>query len=175
MNTWNLAQLYRWLLIYNGYRLINLGHILLFSQFSSVQFSSSVMSDSLWPMDCKHTRPPCPSSTPGVYSNSCSFSWWTNHLIQPSNHPTISSTVIPFPSSFKFFPASEPLQKSQLFPSGVHSIRVSASASVLLMNIQDWCPSGWTGRISLQSKGLSRVFSSTTVQKHQFFDAQLSL
>ena len=155
MNTWNLAQLYRWLLIYNGYGLINLGHILLFSQFSSVQFSSSVMSDSLWPMDCKHTRPPCPSSSPGVYSNSCSFSWWC--------HPTISSTVIPFPSSFKFFPASEPLQKSQLFPPGVHSIRVSASASVPLMNIQSWFLLGLTGLISL------RVFANTTIQKHQFF------
>ena len=149
MNTWNLAQLYRWLLIYNGVGLINLRHILLFSQFNSVQFRSSVMSDSLWPMDSKNTRPLCPSSTPGVYSNSCSFSRWC--------HPTISSSVIPFPFSIKFFSASEPFQKSQLFPSGVQSIGVSASASVLLMNIQDWYSLGWTGWISLQSKGLSRV------------------
>ena len=104
MNTWNLAQLYRWLLIYNGVGLINLRHILLFSQFNSVQFRSSVMSDSLWPMDSKNTRPLCPSSTPGVYSNSCSFSRWC--------HPTISSSVIPFPFSIKFFSASEPFQES---------------------------------------------------------------
>ena len=136
-------------------------------QFSSVQFSCSVMSNSLRPHGPQHARPPCPSSTPGVYSNSCPLSRWC--------HPTISSSVIPFFSSLQSFPASETFQMSQLFTPGGQSIGVSASASELPMNIQDWCPLGWTGWIFLQSKGLSRVFSNTTVQKHQFFGTQLSL
>ena len=134
---------------------------------SSIQFSRSVVSDSLWPQEPQHTRPPCPSPTPGVYSNSCPLSRWC--------HPTISSSVIPFSSCLQSFPTSGSFQMSQLFTSGGQSIGVSASASVLPMNIQDWSPLGWTGWISLQSKGLSRVFSNTTVQKHQFFGAQLSL
>ena len=136
-------------------------------QFNSVQFSHSVMSDSLWPHEPQHTRPPCPSPTPGVYPNSRPLSWWC--------HPTISSSVIPFSSCPQSFPASGCFPMSQFFTSGGQSIGVSASASVLLMNIQDWFPLGWTGWISLQSKGLSRVFSNTTVQKHQFFGTQLSL
>ena len=135
--------------------------------FSSVQFSHSVMSKCLQPHGLPHTRPPYPSPTPGVYSNSCPLSgWW---------HPTISSSVIPFSSCLQSFPASESFQMNQFFPSGGQSIRVWASASVLPMNIQDWFPLVWTGWISLQSKGLSRVFSNTIVQKHQFFSAQLSL
>ena len=135
--------------------------------FSSVQFSHSVTSDSLWPHGLQHTRPPCPSPIPGIYSNSCSLSQWC--------HPTISSSVIPFSSCVQSFPASRSFQMSQFFTSGGQSIRVSASASVLPRNIQDWFPLGWTGWISLQSKGLSRVFSNTTVQKQQFFSTQLSL
>ena len=131
-----------------------------------VQFSRSVMSDSLRPHALQHARPPCPSPTTRVYSNSCPLSWWY--------HPTISSSVVPFSSCLQSFPASGSFQISQLFVSGGQSIGVSASTSVLPMNIQDWFPLGWTGWISLQSKGLSRVFS-TTVQKHQFFSAQLSL
>ena len=136
------------------------------SQFSSVQFSCSVMSDSLRPHGLQHTRPPCPSPAPGAYSNSCPLSWWC--------HPTISSSVIPF-SCLQSFPASRSFPMSQFFTSGGQTIGVSASTSVLPMNTQDWSPLGWTGWISLQSKGLSRVFSNTTVQKHQFFSAQLSL
>ena len=132
----------------------------------SVQFSHSVVSDSLWPHESQHTRPPCPSSTPGVYSNSCPSSRWC--------HPAISSSVIPFSSCPQSLPASGSFPMSQLFSWGGQSIGVSASASVLPMNIQDWSPLGWTGLISLLSKGLSRVFSNTTVQKHQFFGAQLS-
>ena len=109
----------------------------------------------------------CPSPAPRVYSDSCPLSWWC--------HPAISSSVVPFSSHLQSFPASESLQMSQLFASGGQSIGVSASASVLPMNTQDWFPLGWTGWISLQSKGLSRVFSNTTVQKHQFFGTQLSL
>ena len=134
--------------------------------FSSVQFSS-VMSNSLQPHGLQHARPPCPSPTPRVYPNSCPLSQWC--------HPTISSSVIPFFSCIQSFPASGSFQMSQLFTSGGQSIGVSASASVLPVNTQDWSPLGWTGGISLQSKGLSRVFSNTTVQKHQFFSAQLSL
>ena len=131
----------------------------------SVQFSSSVVSDSLWPHGLQHARPPCPSPTPGVHPNPCPLSQWY--------HPTISSSVVPFSSCPQSFPASGSFQMSQLFALGGQSIGVSASASVLPMNIQDWSPLGWTGWISLQSKGLSRVFSNTTVQKHQFFSAQL--
>ena len=124
------------------------------------------MSDSLWPHESQHTRPPFPSPIPRVYSNSCPLSRWC--------HPTISSSVIPFSSCPQSFPASGSFQMSQLFTSGGQSIGVSASTSVLPMNIQDLFPLGWTGWIFLQSKGLSRVFSNTTVQKHQFFGAQPS-
>ena len=136
-------------------------------QFSSVQFSHSVVSDSLQPHGLQHARPPCPSTTPGVYPNSCPLSQWC--------HPTISLSVIPFSSCPQSFPASGSFQMGQLFTSGGQSIGVSASASVLPMNTQDSFPLGWTGRISLQSKGLSRVLSNTTLQKHQFFGVQLSL
>ena len=136
-------------------------------EWGSVQFSRSVMSDSLRPHESQHARPPCLSQTPGVYTNSCPSSWWC--------HPAISSSAIPFSSCPQSFPASGSFPMSQLFKWGGQSIGVSASASVLLMNTQDWAPLGWTGWISLQSKGLSRVSSNTTVQKHQFFSAQLSL
>ena len=132
-----------------------------------VQFSHSVMSDSLPPHGPQHTRPPCPSPTPRVYSNSCPLSWWCQ--------PTNSSSVIHFSSRLQSFPASGSFQMSQLYTSGGQSIGVSASTLVLPMNIQDWSPLGWTSCISLQSKGLSRVFSNSTVQKHQFFGTQLSL
>ena len=134
--------------------------------FSSVQFSRSVVSDSLWPHESQHTRPPCPSQTPRVYSNPCPLSQWC--------HPAISSSVVPFSSCPQALPASGFFPMSQLFAWGCQSIGVSASSSVLPMNTQDWSPSGWTGWIALQSKGLSRVFSNTTLQKHQFFSAQLS-
>ena len=134
---------------------------------SSVQFNHPVMSDSLSPHGLQHSRPPCPSPTPGVYSNSCSSCWWC--------HPTISSSVIHFSSHLQSFLASGSFQMSQLFASGGQSIGVLASASVLPMNIQDWFPWWWTSWISLRSKGLSRVFSNITVQKHQFFGAHLSL
>ena len=135
--------------------------------FISVQFSRSVVSNSLPPHEPQHSRPACPSPTPGVYPNSCPLSQWC--------HPTISSSVILFSSCPQSFPASGSFPMSQLFTSGGQSIGVSASTSVLPMNTQDWSPLEWTGWISLQSKGLSRVFSNTTVQKHQFFSAQLSL
>ena len=135
--------------------------------FSLVQFSRSLVSDSLQPHELQHTRPPCSSPTPRDCSNSCSLSRWC--------HPTISSSVIPFSSCSLSFPASRSFPVSQLFTSGGQNIGVSASTSVLPMNTQDWFPLGWTGWISLQSKELSRVFSNTTVQKHQFFGAQLSL
>ena len=134
---------------------------------STVQFSHSVMSDSLWPHESQHARPPCPLPPPRVCSNSCPSSWWC--------HPVISSSVIPFSSCLRSFPPSRSFPMSQFFTSGGQCIGISASASVLPMNIQDWFPLGLTGWISLQSKGLSRVFSNTTVQKHQFFGAQLSL
>ena len=133
----------------------------------SLQFSCSVMSNSLRPHGLQHARLPCPSPTPRAYSNSCPLSQWC--------HPTISSSVIPFSSCLQSFPASGSFPVSQFFASGGQSIGVSALASVLLMNIQGWFPLGWTGWISLQSKGLSRVFSNNTVQKHQFFSPQLSL
>ena len=133
---------------------------------SSVQFSHSVVSNCFRPYELKHTRPPCPSPTPGVHSDSRPLSQWC--------HPVISSSVIPFSSCPQSLPASGSFPMSQLFAWGGQSIGVSASTSVLRMNTQDWSPLGWTGRISLQSKGLSRVFSNTTVQKHQFFGAQLS-
>ena len=136
-------------------------------QFSSVQFSHSVVSNSLRPHESQHTRPPCPSPTPGVYPNSCPLNWWC--------HPTISSLVIPFSSCPQSFPASGSFQMSQLFSSGGWSIGVSASTSVLPRNTQNWSLLGQTDWISLQSKGLSRIFFNTTVQKHQFFGVQLSL
>ena len=140
-----------------------LGHI-------SIQFSRSVVSDSLWPHELQHTRPPYPSPTPRVHLNPRPLSRWC--------HPTISSSVVPFSSCPQSFPASGSFQMSQFFPSGSQSIGVSASTSAL--PIRRWGPRtdlllGWTGWISLQSKGLSRVFSNTTVQKHQFFHAQPSL
>ena len=135
---------------------------------SSVQFSSVAQScPTLRDHGLQHARLPCLSPTPRAYSHSCPWSWWY--------HPTISSFIIPFSSHLQSFPASGSFQMSQLFASGGQSIGVSASASVLPMNIQDWFPLGWTGWISLPSKGLSRVFSNSTVQKHQFFRAQLSL
>ena len=134
---------------------------------SSVQFSHSFVSDSLWPHEWQHTRPPCPSPTPGVHLNPCPLSQWC--------HPTISSSVVPFSFCLQSFPELGSFQMSQLFASSGQSIGVSASASVLPKNTQDWSPLGWTDWISLQSNGLSRVFSNTTVQKHQFFSTQLSL
>ena len=133
---------------------INLGN----TQFSSVQFSHSVVSKSLRPHEPQHARPPCPSPTSRAYPNSCPLSQWC--------HLAISSSVVPFSSCPQSLPASGSFQMSQLFTSGSQSTGVSASASVLPMNTQDWSPLGWTGWISLQSKGLSRVFSNTTVQKH---------
>ena len=135
----------------------------LINTYLSVQFSLSVVSNSLWPDESQHARP---SPTPRIYSNSCSSSWWC--------HPAISSSVIPFSSCPQSFPTPGSFPMSQLFASGSQSIGVSASPSVLPMNTQDWSPLGWTGWISLQSKGLSRVFSNTAVQNHQFFGAQLS-
>ena len=128
---------------------------LCFCIFYSVQFNRSVMFDSLRPHGLQHTSPPCPSPTPGVHSNSCPLSQWC--------HPTISSSVVPFSSCPKSFPASGSFPMSQFFASGGQSTGVSASASVLSMNIQDWFPLGWTGWMSFQSKGLPRVFSNTTV------------
>ena len=135
-------------------------------QAYSVQFSCLVMSNSLWPHESQHSRPPCPSPTPRVYPNSCPSSQWC--------HSAISSSVVPFSSCPQSLPASESFPVSQLFTSGGQSIGVLAPASFLPMNIQDWSPLEWTGWISLQYKGLSRVFSNTTVQKHQFFGVQLS-
>ena len=135
--------------------------------FSSVQFSHSAMSDSLRPHELQHARPPCLSSFPGVHPNPCPLSQWC--------HPAISSSVIAFSFCPQSLPASGSFQTSQLFASGGQSIGVSASTSVFPMNIQDQFSLGWTGWISLQSKGLSRVSSNTTVQKHQFFGPQLSL
>ena len=133
----------------------------------SVQFSCSVVSDSLWPYESQYTRPPCPSPTPGVHSDSCPSSQWC--------YPAISSSVVPFSSCPQSLPASEYFQMSQLFTWGGQSTGASALASFLPKKSQGWSPSEWTGWISLQSKGLSRVFSSTTVhQKHQFFGAQPS-
>ena len=134
-------------------------------RLSSVQFSCSVMSNSLWPHGLQYTRLPCPSPTPWDYSDSCPSSRWC--------HPTVSSSFVPFSSHLQSFPASVSFLINQFFKSGGQTIGVSASASVLPMKIQDWFPLGWTGWIPLQSKGLSRVFN-ITVQKHQFFSAQLS-
>ena len=139
---------------------------LISKMFSSVQFSCSVVSDSLRPHESQHARLPCPSPTPRDYQNSCPSSQWC--------HLAISSSVSPFSSCPKSLPASGSFPMSQLFAWGGQSTEVSASASVLPKNTQNWSPLGWTGWISLQSKGLTRVFSNATVQKHQFFGAQLS-
>ena len=136
-------------------------------QCSSVQFSRSVMSDSLRPHGLQHARLLCPSPTTRPYLNPCPLSQWY--------HPTIASSVVPFSSRLQSFPVSGYFQMSQFFTSGGQSIGASASALVLSMNIQDWFILGWTGLISLQSKGLSRVFPKTTVQKHQSFGTQPSL
>ena len=143
------------------------------SKFSSLQFSRSVVSHSLRLHGLQHARPPCPSPTPGVYSNSCPLSRWCLS--------TISSSVVPSSPAFTLsqhqglFKWVSSFKWVSILATGVAKTGVSASASVLLMNIQDWFHLGWTGWISLQSKGLSRVFSNTTVQRHQFFGAQLSL
>ena len=134
--------------------------------FSSVQFSRSVMSDSLWPHESQHARPPCPLPTPGVHSNSLPLSQWCC--------PAISSTVVPFSSCPQSLPESESFPVNQLFTWGGQSTGVSGLASFLPKKSQGWSPPEWTGWTSLQSKGLSRVFSNTTVQKHQFFGALLS-
>ena len=131
------------------------------SNIISVQFSHPVMSNSLRPHGLQHTKLPCPSPNPRTYSNSYPLSQWC--------HPLISTSVIPFSSGLQSFPASGSFSMCQFFASGGQSVRVSASASVLPMNIQDWFPLGWTGWITLQSKGLYGVFSNTTVQQHQFF------
>ena len=136
-----------------------------------VQFSHSVVSDSLWPHESQHARPPCPSPTPGVYLNSCPLSWWC--------HPTISSSVFPFSSCLQSFPASGSFQMSQLFTSDGQSIGVSPSTSVLSMNTQDWFSLGWTGCISLQSKGLKNLLQhhnskASILLRSAFFTVQLS-
>ena len=131
-----------------------------------VQFSCSLVSDSMWPHEPQHARPPCPSPTPRVYANPCPLCRWC--------HPTISSSVVPFSSCPQCFPASGSFQMSQLSAWGGQGFGVSASTSVPTVNTQDWSLE-WTGWISLQSKGLSRVFSNTTIPKRQFFSAQLSL
>ena len=134
--------------------------------FSSVQFSCSLVSDSLWPHESQHTRPPCPSPTPRVHSDLHPSSQWC--------HPAISSSVVPLSSCPQSLPASGSFPMSQLFAWGGQGTGVSASASFLAKKSLGWSPSEWTGWISLQSRGLSRVFSNTTVQKHQFFSTQPS-
>ena len=167
MNKMQNPCLYLWTLI-NQNQLDNLGdsHCYYWANVS-VQFSRSVVYDSLWPHQLQHTRPPCPSPTPVLHPNSCPLSRWC--------HPTISSSVVPFSSPLQSFPASWSFQMSQLFTLGGQHIGVSASALFFPMNTQDWSPLGWTGWISLQLRGLSGVFSNTIVQKHQFFSAQPSL
>ena len=156
------------ILFSNGYiRTYIISSILLFDSQSSVQFSHSVMSDSLQPHGLQHARLSCPSPTPRAYSNSCPLHQWC--------HLTISSFVMPLSSHLQSFPESGSFPMNWFFTSGGQSIGVSTLASVLPMNTQDWFPLGLTGWISLQSKGLSRVFPNTTVLKHQFFGAQLSL
>ena len=140
---------------------------LIISVFSSLQFSRSVMSDSLQLDGLQYARLPCPSPTPRACSNSCPLIWWC--------HPTISSSVVPFFSCLQSFPASGSFPMCQFFPSVCQSSGASALASVLPMNIQDWFSLGWASLISLQSKGLSRVFSNATVQKHQFFSALINI
>ena len=152
-SNWGLLQ-WRWILYQLSY------------QFSSVQFSCSVVSDSLRPHGLQHARPPCPSPTSGVHSDSRPSSQWC--------HPAISSSVVPLSSCPQSLPASESFPMSQLFTWGGQSTGVSALASFPPKKCQGWSPSEWTGWISLQSKGLSGVFSNITVQKHQFFGAQLT-
>ena len=144
----------------------NLKMIFINYSFRSDQISRSVVSDYLWPHESQYARPPCPSPTPGVHSDSSPWSQWC--------HPAISSSVVPFSSCPQSLPASESFPLSQLFSWGGQSPGISASASFLPKNTQGWSPLEWTGWISLQSKGLSRVFSNTTLQKHQFFSAQPS-
>ena len=166
MQSWNVQGTWIYIFSTEDMQLANrhMGKILNITNHS-VQFSLSVVSDSLWPHELQHARPPCPSPTPRVYTNSRPSSWWC--------HPAISSSVIPFWSCPKFLSASGSFPMSQFFTRSGPSIGVSASASALPMNTQGWSPLGWTGCITLQSKGLSKVFSNTTVQKHQFFSAQL--
>ena len=152
------------LVIFNFFQeclIISINKYRSFTSFSSVQFSGSVVSDSSWHHEPQHTRPPCPSPTSRLYSNSCPSSWWC--------HPAISSSVVPFSSCPQSLPASESFPMSQLFAWCGQSTGVSASASVLPMNIQDWSPWGWTGWTSFQSKGLSRVFSNTHSSKASTF------
>ena len=153
---WNISVTEKWIHMFSSEC----------SLFSSVQFSSSVVSDSLWPHELQHARPPCPSPTPGVHSNSCASSQWC--------HPAILSSVIPFSSCPQSLPASESFPMSQPFAWGGQSTGVSAPASFPPKKSQGWSAIEWTGWISLQSKGHSGVFSNTTVQKHQFFGTQLS-
>ena len=155
---WNIKVIISDLLGSNTYNLMTC--------FSSGQVSRSVVSDSSWPHESQHARPPCPSPTPGVHSDSCPSSRWC--------HPAISSSVVPFSSCPQSLPAPESFPMSQLFAWGGQSTEVSALASFLPKKSQGWSSSEWTGWISLQSKGLSRVFSNTTVQKHQFFGTQPS-
>ena len=162
MGSWEGNYWHLWYLRHINWRWI---HVMIL--FSSVQFSRSVVSDSLRPHELQHTRPPCPSPSPGVHSDSRPSSQWC--------HPTISSSVILFSSCPQSLPASGSFQMSQLFISRGQSIGVSVSTTVLPMYTQDWSLLGWTGWISLQSKGLSRIFFNTTVQKYRFFGAQLSL
>ena len=154
-----------WSVCYKPAAFSRLTSLWVYVQFNSVQ--SLVVSDSLGPHELQHARPPCPTPTPGAYPNSWPLSRWC--------YPTISSSVIPFSSCPQSFPPSASFQMSQHFGSGGQSIGVSASTLDLPKNTQDWSHLEWTGWISLQSKGLSRVFSNTTLQKHQFFGAQLSL
>ena len=159
---------HRWVEVYSISTLLLMRRPLLVrAQFSSVQFSHSVVSNSLKPHEPQHARPPCPSPTPRVHSNSCPLS--------QGCHPSISSSIVPFSSCSQSYPVSGSFPMSQLFASGDQSIRVSASASVLPMNTQDLSPLGWTSWTPLHSKGLSRVFSNTTLQKYPFFGTQLSL
>ena len=162
-------MIYKLLILVYPFELVRVTHFLNFSfqKPNLVHFSHSVTSDSLRPHGLQHPRPPSPSPTPGVHPNLCPSSWWC--------HLAISSSVVPFSSCPQSLPASESFPMSQLFTWVGQSIGVSASASVLPNNTQDWSPLEWTGCISLQSKGLSRVFSNTTVQKHQVLCAQLSL
>ena len=155
------------LILYHEILLNLFPKVFLGNSFSSVPFSRSVMSGSLRPHESQHARPPCPSPIPGVHSDSCSSSQWC--------HPAISSSVVPFSSCPQSLPASESFPMSQLFAWCGQSTGVSALPSFLPKKSQGWSPSERTGWISLQSKGLSRVFSNTTVQKHQFFGNQLSL
>ena len=161
-----ISHIYHMYMIYISYIHIHT-YIHIYVYIYKVQFSCSVVSDSLWPHGLQHARLPCPSPASGAYSNSCPLRQWC--------HPTISSSVVLFSSCLQSFPASGSFQMSQLFASGGQSIGVSASTSVLSMNIRDWFPLWWTGWISLPSKGLSGIFFNTRVQKHQFFGAQLTL